>query len=73
MSAPTIGYTRSRSRQLSDELGGRACRSTRDTFRGIYVIVVTPFTAALDLDEAALRATLRVAMVDALERSRMEG
>jgi len=54
-------------------LGGRACRSTRDTFRGIYVIVVTPFTAALDLDEAALRATLRVAMVDALERSRMEG
>ena len=31
----------------------------KDTFRGIYAIVVTPFTAALDLDEAALRATLK--------------
>jgi 4-hydroxy-tetrahydrodipicolinate synthase len=31
----------------------------KSTFRGVYVIVVTPFTAALDLDEAALRATLR--------------
>jgi dihydrodipicolinate synthase/N-acetylneuraminate lyase len=31
----------------------------RESFRGIYVIVVTPFTAQLDVDEDALRATLK--------------
>ena len=31
----------------------------RSTYRGIYVIVVTPFTDALGLDEAGLRATVR--------------
>ena len=31
----------------------------RSTFRGIYVIVVTPFTDALELDEDALRSTLK--------------
>lgn len=30
----------------------------QDTFRGIYVIVVTPFTEDLELDEDALRSTL---------------
>jgi 4-hydroxy-tetrahydrodipicolinate synthase len=29
------------------------------TFRGIYAIVVTPFTARLEVDEEALRATLK--------------
>jgi dihydrodipicolinate synthase/N-acetylneuraminate lyase len=29
------------------------------TFRGIYAIVVTPFTARLEVDEKALRATLK--------------
>jgi 4-hydroxy-tetrahydrodipicolinate synthase len=31
----------------------------RSSYRGIYVIVVTPFTDALDIDEAGLRATVR--------------
>ena len=31
----------------------------RSTFRGIYVIVVTPFTETLDIDEAGLRAVVR--------------
>jgi len=31
----------------------------RESFRGIYVIVVTPFTPALDIDEDALRSTVK--------------
>ena len=34
----------------------------RTNFRGIYVIVVTPFTDTLELDEAALRATVRFSL-----------
>ena len=34
----------------------------RHSYRGIYAIPVTPFTADLDIDEAALRATLKFCM-----------
>lgn len=34
----------------------------RTNFRGIYVIVVTPFTASLELDEPALRATMKFSL-----------
>lgn len=34
----------------------------RTNFRGIYVIVVTPFTASLELDEPALSATMKFSL-----------